>query len=127
MRWTALVAALCLLAACQTTRQARPVAIAQPGDDALACSEIATIQASNRLEAARLAKLDEGVAIGNAFAVTLSRAWFWPAVFGVDLSDAEEIEVRALHDRNRRLEEIARAKGCVVSAESVSGRLTAPA
>lgn len=103
---------LLLLAGCQTTRQANPTPIAHPGDDQLSCSQIAAFQTENRRTAARLAKLDEGVAAGNAIAVAASRTWLWPAVFGVDLSDVEEIEARALRDRNRRLDEIARAKNC---------------
>jgi len=104
------------LAGCQTTRQANPVAMSQPGDASLDCAAIQAAQARNRAEAARLAKLDEGVALGNALAVTVSRAWFWPAVMGVDLSDAEEIEARALYDRNRRLAEIGGRKGCQTTA-----------
>ena len=100
------------VAGCKETRQANPVQISQPGDAALECQAIAGLQHENRVQAARLAKLDEGVAMGNALAVTISKALFWPAVLGVDMSDVEEIEARALQDRNRRLQEIADAKGC---------------
>jgi len=111
MRIVAILAILAL-AACQT-RQANPVSLSQSGDERLDCASIQVMQQKNREEAARLAKLDEGVAMGNAFAVAMSQAWiFWPAVLGVDLSDAEEIEMRALRDRNRRLAEIGRGKGC---------------
>ena len=115
MRPLALVLALLAIAGCQP-RQAKPVHMSQVGDKALECRQLAAMQLSNRLEAARLAKLDEGVALGNVIAMTLSQAWFWPAVFGVDMSDAEQIEARALQDRNRRLAEIAAAKGCAPAA-----------
>lgn len=118
MRALLILAAL-VLAACQT-RAANPVRLSQPHDRNLDCRSIATIQTANRREAARLAKLDEGVAIGNAIAVTISKTalFFWPAVMGVDLSDAEEIEVRALRDRNIRLAEIGRNNGCAETAET---------
>ncbi len=94
--------------------------LSQPGDPNLDCRSIAAYQIDNLREAARLAKLDEGVAISNAVAVTISKTAFifWPAVLGVDLSDAEEIEVRALRDRNMRLAEIGRNKGCAEPAET---------
>lgn len=104
-------------AGCQT-RHAQPVQVSQAGDAALDCEMIRELQIRNRAEAARLAKLDEGVALGNAIAMTISQAWFWPAVLGVDLSDAEQIEARALKDRNRRLEEIAQREGCPEAAKT---------
>lgn len=115
MRSFALILAVVLVAGCQS-RQAKPVHVSQAGDQQLECAQLAEMQLQNRLEAARLAKLDEGVALGNAIAMTLSRAWFWPAIFGVDMSDAEQIEARALQDRNRRLQEIAARKGCAPEA-----------
>lgn len=116
MRGMAILAVLALggpaLVGCKETRQAHPVQLSQSGDAGLECRAIADMQMRNRLDAVRLAKLDEGVAAGNAIAVTISKAWFWPAVFGVDMSDVEQIEARALQDRNRRLDEIAASKGC---------------
>ncbi len=114
-----LLAILGLLAisACQT-RTAMPVHLAQPGDDALSCAEIADERLANRKKAAKLAKLDEGVAISNAFAMTLSQVWFWPAIMGVDMSDVEEIEARAIEQRNVRLAELAKTNGCPEPAET---------
>lgn len=108
-----LIAILSLLAiaACQN-RVAEPVHLAQPTDDRLTCTEIAEKRVENRKQAARLVKLDEGVALSNAFAITLSQVWFWPAIMGVDMSDVEEIEARALQDRNQRLIAIAKEKSC---------------
>lgn len=96
---------------CQT-RNAAPVRVSQAGDQALDCEQLRLMQVQNGKDAIRLAKLDEGVAIGNAIAVAINQLWFWPGIFGVDMSDAEEIEARALYDRNRRLDEIAKAKAC---------------
>ena len=114
MRRTAALAVVltALLAAGCQTRNANPVRISQAGDGALDCEMIREIQLENRQVAAKLVKLNEGVAIGNAIAVAINKVWFWPGIFGVDLSDAEEIEARALFDRNRRLEELASAKNC---------------
>jgi hypothetical protein len=95
-----------------------PVHLAQPGDDALSCVEIADERLANRKKAAKLAKLDEGVAISNAFAMTLSQVWFWPAIMGVDMSDVEEIEARAIEQRNVRLAGLAKTNGCPEPAET---------
>ncbi len=122
MRILAILATTLALAACQS-RQASPAQMSQAGDARLECAQIRSMQAANRREAARLAKLDEGVAIGNAVAVGLSKVWFWPAVMGVDMSDVEEIEARALLDRNRRLAEIGRAKGCAQTEETAEAPL----
>ena len=113
-----LLAILGLLAisACQT-RTATPVHLAQPGDDAMSCAQIADERLSNRKQAAKLAKLDEGVALSNAVAVTLSQVWFWPAIMGVDMSDVEQIEARALMQRNDRLAALSKANGCPQAAE----------
>lgn len=113
-----LLAILGLLAigACQT-RTATPVHLAQPGDDSLSCVQIADERIANRQKAAKLAKLDEGVALSNAVAVTLSQVWFWPAIMGVDMSDVEEIEARALKQRNTRLAALAKSNGCPDVAE----------
>mgnify|MGYP006171481917 CR=1 FL=1 len=108
-----LLAILGLLAisACQT-RTATPVHLAQSSDDGLSCIEIADERLTNRKKAAKLSKLDKGVAISNAFALTLSKVWFWPAIMGVDMSDVEEIEGRALQQRNVRLAALAKANDC---------------
>jgi hypothetical protein len=113
-----LLAILGLLAigACQT-RTATPVHLAQPGDGAMSCSEIAGEMVSNRKQAAKLAKLDEGIALSNAVAMTLSQVWFWPAIMGVDMSDVEEIEARALMQRNDRLAALAGQRDCPKPAE----------
>lgn len=114
-----LIAILSLLAiaACQT-RTATPVHLAQPGDEILSCDAIADERNANRASALKLAKLDEGVAVSNAFAMTLSQVWFWPAIFGVDMSDVEEIEARALMQRNDRLSGLAQRKGCPLPPEA---------
>lgn len=117
MRLITILSALAI-AACQT-RTAAPVHLAQPGDDVLSCEAIAEERTVNRKAALKLAKLDEGVAMSNAFAMTLSQVWFWPAIFGVDMSDVEEIEAKALMQRNDRLTNLAERKGCPAPPQAV--------
>ena len=116
MRVLAILACLAILGCQQHIRQARPIALAQPGDLDLSCDDLAAMQTANAARAAELRKLDEGVAMGNGLAVVISKAMFFPAALGVDLSDAEEIEARAFEDRNGRLAEIAGRKRCVEKA-----------
>ena len=112
MRIITILVLTATLVACQT-RQAQLVPLSQPGDASLKCAEIIGLMADNRAKAAKLAKIDEGIAAGNTIAVAVSRTLFWPAVLAVDLSDVEQIEMRSLVDRNQRLGEIAKKKGCI--------------
>jgi len=50
--------------------------------------------------------------------MTLSQVWFWPAIMGVDMSDVEEIEARAIEQRNVRLAGLAKTNGCPEPAET---------
>jgi len=111
LRIIAIIALAAMVVACET-RQAQLVPLSQSGDETLKCPEIAGLMADNRDKAAKLAKIDKEIATGNAIAVAVGKAFFWPAVLAVDLSDVEQIEMRSLVDRNQRLGELAKAQGC---------------
>lgn len=105
------LSATMLLAGCGG-RDARPVAVAQPTDSMLSCPLLMAEISGNNSRAVSL--LDEkkdaensNVAIGVAGALL-----FWPALFFMDLSDTEEIEMRALRDRNNYLAQLALAQDC---------------
>ena len=49
---------------------------------------------------------------GNVAAGVTSAVLFWPAVFAMDLSNAEQIELRALQDRDKTLTRLEQKKGC---------------
>ncbi len=99
------------LAACGA-RSSNPVAISQPGDDALSCEQIARQVTANNKLAVEKAGGDEATVDTNVAAGAVGALIFWPAMFAIDLSNAEQIELRALRDRNRTLENIYKQKGC---------------
>ena len=105
------VVALLIVTGC-AVRQASPVRISQPGDADLTCSAIDAERVSNQDRALGLASQDKRIESGNTVAAVVASTVFPPAWGAVDLSNAERIEVEALIDRNRHLEELSRARGC---------------
>lgn len=100
-----------LLAAC-AARPANPVPLSRPGDEALSCEDMAREMERNRKAATGLAGAEDDVVSGNIAAGVVGVALFWPALFAMDLSNAEQIELRALNDRNDALRRRAARKGC---------------
>ena len=106
-----ILAALAALSACGA-RSSNPVAISQPGDANLTCDQIeAQVKANNAL-AIQKAGGDEATQNQNAAVIAVGTIVFWPAILAVDLSSAEQIELRALQDRNKSLERLHRNKEC---------------
>ncbi|MCG8323330.1 MAG: hypothetical protein MI921_27775 [Cytophagales bacterium] len=101
---------LLLLAACGAT-QVTPTAISHPADKQLTCEEIEGEISSNEKEALRLAGVDEDTESGNV-AKGVAGAFFWPILFTMDMSNAEQIQLRALQDRNKNLEHLLGARNC---------------
>ncbi len=110
--WGALAMAA-VLAGC-APRPVTPVAMAQPGDAALTCPDIAAEAGANRARAATLLGEDAEVARGNVVRGVASVIPFagLAAAATMDLSNAEQVQARALLDRNQRLDLLAREKGC---------------
>jgi hypothetical protein len=99
----AAVAALAWPLASCAARQVTPVAMTQPTDDRLTCSEIGREMTSNQAAAAGLLEKNKEVDQANAAKVVASvvlSGWF---VLAVDLSHEEQIKMRALADRNEAL------------------------
>jgi len=117
-RTSVLLPAALLLVSC-AARPANPVATTQPTDTQLSCEGIDQERAANEKEARRLVNLDSNVVTGNVFSVI-----FFP--YTVDLSQKEQIEFRALHDRNRNLERLKRQKECPEAPIGSSGQPTSP-
>ncbi len=99
-----------LVAGCQV-RQADPVSLSGPGDAGMGCAEIAAEIAANRRRAVELGVDAEALERNNA-ALKPAGTVFAPLLLGLDLSDAEKIEIRALADRNARLERLRARKDC---------------
>jgi hypothetical protein len=113
MRTIALVAAVALTAC--AARPSNPVAISRPGDDRMSCAELRQEREANKGAAVELAGADEGVVAGNIAAGVTGAVLFWPALFAMDLSNAEQIELRALQDRDKTLARLEEKKGCAAS------------
>jgi hypothetical protein len=101
------------LAGC-ATRQVTPVKMSQPGDAGLSCAALAEQISENRTSAERLFKQDKKVADGNT-AKTLGSALPMVGIFLLasnDFSNAEQIEARALMDRDQQLRFLMKQRGC---------------
>ncbi len=102
---------LLLLSGC-AGRQANPVAAYQYGDEQKSCpflrAEIAEVQndITRKLKACNNTR-GKNVALGVAGAIL-----FWPALFFMDLSDADQIELEALRKRYNALVRLSASKKC---------------
>ncbi len=99
------------LAACPA-RQATPVQISQPGDGDMTCDQLAEQITRNRAQAGRLVGAEEDTVAGNVAVGVVGTLILWPAWMALDLSNAEQIQFRALQDRNRNLARLQETKGC---------------
>ena len=90
-----------------------PVAVSQPGDPALDCAQITTEMRANRAAAERYALADKRLEQSNVAAGVASAVVGWPALLAMDLTREEQIQVRALADRNARLEAMGQGKECL--------------
>lgn len=91
---------------------ANPIATREVGDRDLDCDEIEAevvdLDArSRRLLGEKSGKTGKNVAVG-----VVGLILFWPALFFLDLSDAEKEEAQAMQDRMRHLQRIANKKDC---------------
>jgi len=87
----------------------------QQGDDALSCADIKQQMADNTAAEGKFAHDDHRVENGNAAKIVASSAVpiVGPLIAGsIDLSNEEQVKVRALSDRNEHLAFIAKQKGC---------------
>jgi hypothetical protein len=107
-----LACALCL-GAC-AAREVTPVAMSQPGDDALSCDALAQQIAANETARAVYIRKDKDVENGNiAKGVGSAAPFVGPLIAGsTDLSNEEQVKARALADRNQQLTYLSKQKGC---------------
>jgi hypothetical protein len=78
----------------------------------LSCVQLAEQIVANERTALRLVGEQAQVKNKNVALTAVSIVAPWPAILGLDLSDAEKIEIAALRDRNKYLEGLRKAKGC---------------
>ena len=105
---------LLALSAC-AGRNPQPIDIQQSADPGLSCPAIEAEMAGNDARIAQLAKENDEASDMNITVGALAAGLFPPAVVAFDVSDAQEVEISALHDRNTRLETMRIHRGCVTA------------
>jgi hypothetical protein len=96
-------AAILILAAACTGRDADPVDAYTPYDNAMACNDIAYEMDDNNKELRLTVEELQGNKGQNVAVGVIGAVLFWPVLFALDLSDAEETEIKALERRNKNL------------------------
>lgn len=107
MKRPTILLALLLLGAC-AGRSAQPVAVMNAYDADLSCEQIQAEIQSNEAKARQLVDEDNSDRNANIAIGTVGLLLFWPALFALDLSDAERVEIDALHQRNMHLSNLSR-------------------
>lgn len=123
MRWIAFVMAATMLVGCGG-RSANPVASYQMGDEQRSCTGLQAEIASNEQEIIRLLPYED--ATGKNVALGVAGVLFIVPFFFMDFKDAEELEIRALRNRNQRLREIAYNNECSLPASKLKFQDEAP-
>ena len=114
--WTIAGACAASLALCGcAAREVTPVAMSQSGDEGLNCNELAKQLAANESDIKVFIAKDKRVADNNV-AKNVAGAVI-PGVgilliASTDLSNSEQIQARALIDRNQQLHYLEKQKGC---------------
>ncbi len=110
---TLLIAGVFCLSGC-AAKQFAATPMTQPNDDTLSCPEIQQQMDANRATAQEFARKDKQVEQGN---VAKNVGGVVPGlglllVASTDLSNEEQVKVRAMIDRNEQLTYLAKRKGC---------------
>ena len=111
----ALLAVVLSLAACASEPPGSPVHMMQPGDEQLSCAEINTQIKANVTASVSLLELHKSIETGQIVGGFLN-AGLIGALLAAKMSDwnnVQQVEARALIDRNERLTYLARSKGCI--------------
>lgn len=115
MRCPTVLACLLLLTAC-AGRDAKPVAVMTAYDRDLSCEQIQAEIQNNETKARQLAEERNSSRNANIAVGAVGVLLFWPALFALDLSDAERVEIDALHQRNMHLASLSRDCSTIVAA-----------
>jgi hypothetical protein len=110
----ALVVCALGLAGC-AARDVTPVAMSQPGDEALSCDALNAQIAANTTSEAAYEKKDKQVENANVAKGVGGAAPFVGPIIAAstDLSNEEQVKARALSDRNQQLTYLAKHRGCM--------------
>ena len=108
-----LVLGLALALAACAGRNPKPVEVQTSRDDSLSCVMLKAERDGNKQRVQQLAKEDGEALSRNLLVGTAAATVFPPVALAFDMSNAEEVETAALHDRNTRLEDLRVHNGCV--------------
>lgn len=115
MKSSAILLGLMILGAC-AGRSAQPVAVMGTYDSDLSCEQLEAEIQSNEAKARQLVAEDNSNRNSNIAIGAVGFLLFWPALFALDLSDAERVEIDALHQRNMHLSNLHRDCSSVATA-----------
>ena len=105
------VSLLALLGAC-AGREAAPVQVNQAGDVDKSCHELMAELNHNDYRMARLVRESEHVKAGNADIAAADAFFFPPVMVAYDEGKAQNLELRTLQERNKKLTQLAVDKDC---------------
>jgi hypothetical protein len=100
-----------LVTAC-AGRDAAPVAAYNAYDAQLSCPQIDAETAANSAKVIQLQQEKDNARAANIAIGAVGLLLFWPALFALDTSDAQDVETRALNDRNNSLAYLKTASKC---------------
>jgi hypothetical protein len=100
-----------LLGAC-AGRPAAPVQVNQVGDADKSCQDLMSELNHNQYYMARLVKESNHVQAGNADVAAGDAFFFPPVLVAYDKGKAQNIELRSLQERNKKLSQLVVDKDC---------------
>jgi hypothetical protein len=107
----AAVSVAALLGAC-AGRPAAPVQVNQAGDVDKSCHELMQELNHNDYRMARLVRESNHVKAGNADVAAGDAFFFPPVLVAYDKGKAQNVELRSLQERNKKLTQLAVDKDC---------------
>lgn len=101
-------------------RDAHPISSTNPSDSVFDCAGIDREFQANERQIEATIKERSGAQGKNVVLGVTGALIFWPALFFMDPKSPEKVEIDALRNRNKVLEDIARAKKCPVPQSSLT-------
>jgi hypothetical protein len=103
---------LCVALAACGGREAMPTTSYKYGDEQLNCSELRAEAAQSEREILKLYAEKKDASGDNVAIGVLGGLLFWPALFALDTTDSEKIEIHAHKERLETLQRIMANKKC---------------
>ena len=101
-------------------REAKPISITNPTDSAFDCAGVAREHAANERQILATLKERSQAQGKNIILGATGAILFFPALFFMDPKSPEKVEIEALRNRNKVLEDIARTKMCAKPASQLN-------